>query len=236
MAKIFVIEDDDAIRNLVRLTLEMDEHTVIEAADGLSGIRQIEQLRKEASLPDLVLLDIMLPGMDGYEVCQKIQGDQVPVIFMTAKSSVMDKVFGLKLGADDYITKPFEPMELLARVEAHLRARSRYLDNREPEAKHRIQFGNLSVCPDERNVSLDGTVIPLTVKEYDLFLTFLDHLNCVLSREQLLDLVWGYDYLGGTRTVDMHVAQLRQKLNLHDTLETVYKIGYVLRGKKQVDT
>lgn len=232
MSRILIIEDDEAIRSLVRMTLEMDQHLVTEASDGIEGLRQLENMAAENLPPDLILLDIMLPGLDGYEVLRRIQDREIPVIFMTAKTSVTDRVFGLKLGADDYIAKPFEPMELLARVEAHLRARDRYRTKPADAAEEEIRFEDMIIRPSERSVSKSGKPIPLTAKEYDLLITLLSHRNKVLSREQLLELVWGFDYLGGTRTVDMHVAQLRQKLGLQESLETVYKVGYILRGKR----
>ncbi len=232
MSRILIIEDDEAIRHLVRLTLEMDQHTVEEASDGVEGLRQLEKMAAENLPPDLILLDIMLPGVDGYEVMRHLQDREIPIIFMTAKTSVTDRVFGLKLGADDYITKPFEPMELLARVEAHLRARERYRTKLADAAEGEIRFEDIMIRPGERSVTKSGKPVSLTAKEYDLLMTLLSHRNKVLSREQLLELVWGFDYLGGTRTVDMHVAQLRQKLGLQESLETVYKVGYILRGKR----
>jgi len=230
MSRILVIEDDDDIRQLVRLTLEMDHYSVTQAVDGPDGLKQIEKMTCDNCPPNLILLDIMLPGMDGYEVMSRIKDKNIPVIFMTAKTSIPDRVFGLKLGADDYISKPFEPLELLARVEAHLRARERYRKNavNEPEE---VRFGNVSICPNERSVHKDGVQIPLTAKEYDLLTLLIERKNTVLSREQILDLVWGFDYYGGTRTVDMHIAQLRKKLDLHDSLKTEYKVGYILRDK-----
>lgn len=228
MATILVVEDDEAIRNLVKMTLEMDGMTVITAGDGAEGIRIVEE-HKDAI--DLMLLDIMLPNADGYEVLTRIRDRHIAVIFMTAKSSVTDRIFGLKMGADDYITKPFEPMELLAKVNANLRMQERY------GAPHRgafnkIRFAGLEISPSERTVSRGGTEIALTAKEFELFLTLLEHRNQVMTREQLLDSVWGYDFYGGTRTVDMHIGQLRKKLGLYEQLETVYRVGYKLKDEK----
>lgn len=225
MSTILVIEDDEAIRNLVKMTLEMDGKSVLTAEDGVEGIRMVEEHGKAINL---ILLDIMLPGTDGYEVLSKIRDRQISVIFMTAKSSVTDRIFGLKLGADDYITKPFEPMELLARVDANLRMQER-LGAGNSRKSDRIHYAGLVVSPSERTVTRDGEEIALTAKEFTLFLTLLEHRNQVMTREQLLDMVWGYDFYGGTRTVDMHVGQLRKKLDLHEQLETVYRVGYKLK-------
>ena len=234
MGKILVIEDDESIRNLVKMTLEMDDHSVETISNGADAIKYIEECAEKGKKPDLMLLDIMLPGADGYEVFNKIKDNHIAVIFMTAKSSITDKVFGLKLGADDYITKPFEPMELLARVEANLRMQKRLEENTQNSLDDKIRFEDIIISPSERTVAKDGKNVSLTVKEFELFRMLLEHRNQVMTREQLLDSVWGYDFYGGTRTVDMHVGQLRKKLNLHEQLETVYKVGYKLKDMGEV--
>lgn len=234
MGKILVIEDDESIRNLVKMTLEMDNHTVETISNGSDGIKYIEECVENGEKPDLLLLDIMLPGADGYEVFDKIKDNHIAVIFMTAKSNITDKVFGLKLGADDYITKPFEPMELLARVEANLRMQKRLEENTQNALDDKIRFEDIIISPSGRTVAKDGKKVALTVKEFELFKMLLEHRNQVMTREQLLDSVWGYDFYGGTRTVDMHVGQLRKKLNLHKQLETVYKVGYKLKDMEEV--
>lgn len=234
MGRILVIEDDESIRNLVKMTLEMDNHTVETISNGSDGIKYIEECAENGEKPDLLLLDIMLPGADGYEVFNKIKDNHIAVIFMTAKSNITDKVFGLKLGADDYITKPFEPMELLARVEANLRMQKRLEENTQNALDDKIRFEDIIISPSERTVAKDGENVALTVKEFELFKMLLEHRNQVMTREQLLDSVWGYDFYGGTRTVDMHVGQLRKKLNLHKQLETVYKVGYKLKDMEEV--
>ena len=234
MGRILVIEDDESIRNLVKMTLEMDNHTVETISNGSDGIKYIEECAENGEKPDLLLLDIMLPGADGYEVFNKIKDNHIAVIFMTAKSNITDKVFGLKLGADDYITKPFEPMELLARVEANLRMQKRLEENTQNSLDDKIRFEDIIISPSERTVAKDGKNVSLTVKEFELFRMLLEHRNQVMTREQLLDSVWGYDFYGGTRTVDMHVGQLRKKLNLHKQLETVYKVGYKLKDMEEV--
>lgn len=217
MANILVVEDEDSIRDLIKMTLSMENYTTEEADNGQSAFQMIQE-----NTFDLILLDIMLPQMDGYQLLAKIKDKDIPVIFLTAKISLQDKVFGLKLGADDYITKPFEPMELLARIETVLR-RCRKVQ------KRGIKYRDIEINEQERTVKKDGKEISLTTKEFDLFLMLAENPNIVFSREQLLDKVWGYDYYGGTRTVDMHVKQLRQKLDLKDSLETVFKIGYKLK-------
>lgn len=219
MAKILIVEDDSTIRNLILLTLQMENYNAIAAEDGEVAINKLDE--EEI---DLILLDIMLPKIDGYGVLHKIQNKNIPVIFLTAKSSIQDKVMGLKLGADDYITKPFEPLELLARIEALLR-RSR-VDKKKSEA---ITFKHIMVLENERTVTMNNEEIYLTPKEFDLLLEFLNHKNIVLTREVLLNKIWGYDFCGETRTVDMHVKRLREKLNLKDYLRTMYKVGYKLR-------
>ena len=234
MGRILVIEDDESIRNLVKMTLKMDNHTVETISNGSDGIKYIEECAENGEKPDLLLLDIMLPGADGYEVFNKIKDNHIAVIFMTAKSNITDKVFGLKLGADDYITKPFEPMELLARVEANLRMQKRLEENTQNALDDKIRFEDIIISPSERTVAKDGENVALTVKEFELFKMLLEHRNQVMTREQLLDSVWGYDFYGGTRTVDMHVGQLRKKLNLHKQLETVYKVGYKLKDMEEV--
>ncbi|GAA0123581.1 response regulator transcription factor [Clostridium faecium] len=218
MAKILIVEDDSTIRNLILLTLQMENYDAIAAEDGEIAISKLD----EEDI-DLILLDIMLPKIDGYGVLHEIQKKNIPVIFLTAKSSIQDKVMGLKLGADDYVTKPFEPLELLARIEALLR-RSKV--DKKSEA---IVFKHIMVLENERTVTMDNEEIYLTPKEFDLLLEFLNHKNIVLTREVLLNKIWGYDFYGETRTVDMHVKRLREKLNLKDYLQTIYKVGYKLK-------
>lgn len=224
MTKILIVEDEDSIRELIKMTLSMEAYETEEADNGELAFKMIQ----EQDL-DLILLDIMLPKIDGYQLLSKIKDKDIPVIFLTAKSSLQDRVFGLKLGADDYITKPFEPMELLARIETVLR-RCKKRENRRNEEKTVILYHDIEINERERTVTREGREISLTAKEYDLFLMLVKNQNIVFSREQLLDQVWGYDYYGGTRTVDMHIKQLRQKLNLKETLETVFKVGYKLKA------
>lgn len=215
MRTILVVEDDIAIRDLITINLEMVGYKVLNAGDGLSAQRIIE---KESL--DLVLLDVMLPKMDGFTLITNIRDKKVPVIFVTAKESVLDKVKGLRLGADDYIVKPFETMELLARIEVVLR---RY-GTVEPVVK----FKHVEINTDQRIVKIGDKIIDLTLKEYELLLLFLQNKNIALSREQILERVWNFDYEGETRTVDIHVQRLRDKLSLKDYIKTVFKVGYRL--------
>lgn len=213
--RILIVEDDEPIRNLITINLEMVGYQVIACADGLEAM----ELLKTTSV-DLVLLDVMIPGMDGFSLIQQINTDEVPVIFLTAKESVLDRVKGLRLGADDYIIKPFETIELIARIETTLR---RYHKN-----SGTIQFHNIEISLDQRIVKKDGEFIYLTAKEFDLFELFLQNKNIALTREQILEKVWGFDYLGLTRTVDIHVQRIRDKLDLKDNIKTVFKVGYRL--------
>lgn len=215
MKKILVVEDDKSIRDLISINLEIVGYRPISAGDGLTAKKIIE----EAHL-DLVLLDVMLPKIDGFTLISQIRHKGIPVIFVTAKESVLDRVTGLRLGADDYIVKPFEVIELLARIEVVFR--------RYDIGPKLIKFNNLEVLPDQRIVRLEGDLVELTYKEFDLLILFLQNKNIALSRDQILERVWGFDYPGETRTVDIHVQRLRDKLNLKDNIKTVFKVGYRL--------
>lgn len=213
---ILVVEDDDGIRDLIEINLSMVGYNIYTATDGEEGKNIF--LKEEI---DLALLDIMLPKIDGFELVEIIKQKDIPVIFITAKDSVYDKVKGLRLGADDYIVKPFENIELLARIEAVAR---RY-------EKHDkvIIFKDITIYTEKRIVKQNDKIVELTLKEYELLLSFVLNKNIALSREQLLDNVWGIDYIGETRTVDIHVQRLREKLKLKESIKTVYKIGYRLQ-------
>lgn len=213
--KILVVEDEDAIRDLICINLELVGYEVFSVEDGISARDFLEKQKV-----DLILLDVMIPGIDGFTLIEEIKKYNKPIIFVTAKESVVDRVKGLRLGAEDYIVKPFEIMELLARIEVVLR---RY--NKE---KQIIKFKNIEVDVDKRVVRLDNEEVYLTAKEYDLLLLFLQNKNMAISREQILDKVWGFSYEGETRTVDIHVQRIREKLKLKDFLKTVFKIGYRL--------
>lgn len=213
--RILVVEDEAAIRDLITINLEMVGYDVLAVGDGIAAK---ELLQKE--VVDLVLLDVMIPGIDGFTLIQHINTDEIPVIFVTAKESVLDRVKGLRLGADDYIVKPFETIELIARIETALR---RY-------KKHNqiLHFKHIDVYTQQRIVKSYGKEVALTAKEYDLLELFLQNKNRALSREQILECVWGFDYLGMTRTVDIHVQRIREKLDLKEYIRTIFKIGYRL--------
>ena len=183
--------------------------------DGLEAFHIIE---KENF--DLILMDIMLPGMDGFELMNRIKDLNIPVIFLTAKNGLVDKVTGLKSGAEDYIVKPFETVELLARIEVVLR---RYSKN-----SNCIEFKNLKIYEEERIIKKDDEIIDLTLKEFELMLILVKNKNMALSREYLLEKIWGYEYMGETRTIDTHIQKIRKKLDIADNIKTIYKIGYRL--------
>lgn len=224
--KILVVEDDDGVRGLIRMTLEMDGYEVQEAIDGQQAE---EALQKDF---DLALLDIMLPGKDGMQLLPEFREKNIPVIFLTARGTVSDKVLGLKSGAEDYITKPFEPLELLARIQVVLR-RNHKAETTEQKTDEILCYGNVTMNVSAHTVSLNQVLVGLTEKEFELLHFLLIHEGQALSREQILDQVWGYAYFGGTRTVDVHVSSLRSKLCLTNDLETVYKLGYRLRSRKE---
>ena len=227
MGKILIVEDEANIRQLVRYNLEKEGFQVMEAADGLQGLRTAQREK-----PDLVLLDLMLPGMDGLEVCRTLKGAPVtaalPIIMLTAKAEEVDKIIGLELGADDYMTKPFSPRELIARIKAVLRR-----SQKEIALPGELQVGRLRFNFLRYEVSMGGVKLELTPKEYELLKMLATNLGKVFTREQLLEKVWGYEYFGDTRTVDVHVRHLRAKMAADpataDMLETVRGFGYRLR-------
>lgn len=219
MKKILIVDDEEKIRELVKMNLELAGYECFEAEDGISAINQLEKVN-----PDLALLDIMLPYKDGFEISEEFLKRNVSVIFLTAKESLQDKVKGLRLGADDYIVKPFESLELLARVEAVLRRRG--MDN------NKFLYKNVKVDFSERKVLVNNKIIELTSQEFLLLEVLIKNKNLALSREKLIESAWGYDYLGDTRTVDIHIQRLRKKLNWEDVIVTVYKYGYRLEINK----
>lgn len=215
MNKILIIEDEKAINELIRINLSDAGYLCKCAFDGLQGADLIE---KESF--DLILLDIMLPKVDGYELMEYIRPLNIPVIFLTAKADVKDRVKGLKMGAEDYIVKPFEIIELLARVETVLR--------RFDKVSHYLSVYDVSVDTLSRVVKKGDQVINLTVKEYELLLLFLRNKNIALFRDRIYELVWQESYRGDSRTVDLHVQRMRKKIGLEDKIVSVYKIGYRL--------
>lgn len=219
MANILVVDDEKVIRDLISLTLIMENHLVTTAENGEAALELVN-----SSEFDLVILDIMLPKLNGIEVLKRIKSNRLPVIFLSAKASLQDKITGLNLGAEDYITKPFEPQELVARINVLLRR------NRATITNDVVLFHHIKVHKKQHIVSVHGKEVYLTSKEFELLNTFLENINIVLSREVLINKVWGYDYFGETRTVDSHVKNLREKLDLKQYLETVFKVGYILKS------
>jgi two-component system alkaline phosphatase synthesis response regulator PhoP len=210
--KVLVVEDDQSISDLIRMNLEIAGYEALQAYDGRAAL---DLLNREVF--HMVILDVMLPEMSGFDILQEMKRRGLPVIFLTARDQISDKVRALNLGADDYMVKPFEAVELIARMAAVLR---RY------RSRPRIIIRDLEICMEERVVRKQGQEIYLTHKEFELLALFIQNQAIALSREQILEHVWGYDYMGDTRTVDMHVQRLRSKLGLQDAIVTVYKIGY----------
>lgn len=213
MNRILIVEDEHSISEMTRLCLSKNGYICETADNGLTALEMVEK-----NTYDLILLDIMLPEIDGYEMLDYIKQYSVPVIFVTAKSSVKDRVKGLKLGAEDYITKPFDLEELLARVEAVLR--------RFHKAERNISFGDIIIDTLAHTVTKSGENISLSAKEYELLLYFMRNKNIALYREIIYEQVWHEPYYGNTRTIDLHVQRIKKKLNLGDAIESVYKIGY----------
>ncbi len=213
MAHILIVEDDPAINELIARNLKLVGHFYTQAFDGINAVR----LAGEISA-DLILLDVMLPGLDGFVVMKKIS--PVPVIFLTARDGLEYKLKGLSLGADDYIVKPFEILELLARVEAVLRRTKKNADT--------FSLDQVTVDLLGRKVTAGGKRIELSPQEYQLLEVLIINRNIALSREKLLELAWGYDYAGETRTVDTHIQKLRSKLGWESRIKTIYKVGYRL--------
>ncbi|MGE7184529.1 response regulator transcription factor [Peribacillus sp. NPDC006672] len=223
---ILVVDDEEDMRNLVEMYLLNSGYRCLQAANGKEAISMVETQEV-----DLILLDIMMPGMDGFSVCEKIRENwEIPVIFVSAKGEEWDKVKGLKLGGDDYIVKPFNPGELVARVEAVLR-RTGKLSLKEEDQNH-VGFGKISLNLRSRTVLVEGTPINLTLKEFELLLFLMRHKSQALSREQLLENVWNGEYGGSLRTVDTHIKTLRMKLSAADYIQTVWGIGYKIEEKK----
>lgn len=221
---VLVIEDDRHILELLRVCLEQEGYRVVTEENGARGM---EKARRERF--DLIILDLMLPGKDGFSICRELSaggGHKTPILILTAKGDEADRVLGLRLGADDYVVKPFSTRELAARVEAILRRTAR--DERSNGEE--LSRGELTINPARRLVAVDDQTINLTPKEFDLLYLLARHPGRVFSREELIDRVWGYDYAGGSRTVDEHVKNLRRKLKHggagRDYLRTVWAVGY----------
>ena len=213
MLQILVVEDAQSISNLIKINLTRAGYACDCAYDGLAAVDMLDKKPY-----DLVLLDIMLPGADGYEIMDYIAPLEIPVIFLTAKASVADRVKGLRMGADDYLTKPFEIIELLARVESVLR--------RYHKTEQVLTEGDLVIDTASRTVTKKGETISLTKKEFDLLLLFVRNKNIALYRETIYERIWGGEYMGDSRTVDLHVQRMRKKAGLEEQIQTVYRVGY----------
>ncbi len=218
MIKILIVEDDENIVKMLEATVSIAGYESEVCNDGKTAIEKINDNEY-----DLVLLDVMLPNFNGFQVMEYIDSEKTPVIFLTALQDVTDKVKGLKLGAEDYIVKPFEAVELLARIEVILR--------RKHKNKTILKYGDIVVDISKHTIKKQGKEITLTPKEFELIVFFMQNLDIALTRERLLSAVWGYEYMGETRTVDTHVQQIRKKLSLQDSLITVPKLGYRLESR-----
>ena len=230
--KILVVDDEKPISDIVKFNLDKEGYDVVTAYDGEEALKKVE-----AESPDLILLDLMLPKIDGLEVARQIRKEHdTPIIMLTAKDSEIDKVLGLELGADDHVTKPFSNRELVARVKANLRrtASSNAASNEEDEANKELEVGDLTIHPDAYTVSKRGENIELTHREFELLHYLARHLGQVMTREHLLQTVWGYDYFGDVRTVDVTVRRLREKIEDNPShpewLVTRRGVGYYLRN------
>lgn len=219
MQKILIVEDAEAISNLIKINLTAEGYHCTCAYDGKTGADYIE---KESF--DLVLLDIMLPQIDGYELLEYIKPIGTPVIFLTAKGAVNDRIKGLKLGADDYIVKPFQIGELTARVEALLR--------RYGKINKKLSFADVEIDMVSRTVKRSGVLVELTVKEFDLLVELVQNKNVALYRDRLYEKVWGEVFMGDTRTLDSHIQRLRRKLNWEKQIKTVFRVGYRLEDSE----
>ena len=226
MARVLIVEDDDAMAVALKDGFETEGHKVILARDGEAGLRAARE-----DSPELMILDVMLPKLSGHDVCRQLRGEgaRLPIIMLTARGQEIDKVVGLKLGADDYITKPFSFMELLARVEAVLRRTSAA-----PQKIDSYGFGDVTVDFPAGTVVKGGEPVELSARELRLLRFFVEHRGEVVSREQLLDTVWGYGNMPFTRTVDMHIAKLRKKIEDKPTdpkhIITIHRLGYKFTG------
>ena len=217
MQKILIVEDEEPISNLIKINLTAEGYSCTCASHGKTAADILENENF-----DLVLLDIMLPGINGYELLEYIKPLEIPVIFITAKSDVDDRIKGLKMGADDYISKPFQVGELTARVEAVLR--------RYGKAGKKLSLGDVEVDTESRVVCKAGKPVDLTVKEYELLVELMQNKNVALYRERLYEKVWGGEFAEDTRTLDSHIQRIRRKLNWEDRIKTVFRVGYRLEG------
>ncbi len=216
---VLVVEDESSIASFVALYLKNAGYRVQTAGTGQDALDTLSRER-----PDLIVLDLMLPDIDGIEVCRRVRrGSDIPILMLTARDEDVDKIIGLEVGADDYLTKPFNPRELVARVKSILR---RAVPERREPQERQLKHGVLEIDAGRREVHVDGKEVQLAPKEFDLLWELLDHRGLVLTRDQLLERVWGYTFAGDTRTVDVHVRQLRRKLGEASPIVTVWGVGY----------
>lgn len=232
--KVLVVDDEPSIVKLVQFNLEKEGLQVEVASDGERALEKVKEAR-----PDLIVLDLMLPKVDGLEVCKQIRKENghLPILMLTAKTEEFDKVLGLELGADDYMTKPFSPRELVARVKAIFRRMEALREAGVPEKKKELKVGELEIDREGYEVLRKGDPVDLTPKEFELLIYLAGHRGKVLSRDQLLNAVWDYDYIGDTRIVDVHVSHLRDKIEEDSRnpvyIKTVRGIGYKFEGPKE---
>lgn len=219
--RILIVDDEERIREMIKEYISLEGYIIDEASDGMDGINLFKQNKYS-----LIILDVMMPKMDGWSVCREIRkSSHVPVIMLTARGEEYDKLFGFELGVDDYIVKPFSPKELLARIKAIIRRSA--IQKIETQKENKAVFEGLIIEYDSRNVYVDGEIVDLTPKEYELLNFFSKNTNRVFSREQLLTEVWGYDFTGDDRTVDSHVKMLRESLKQYRKfIVTVWGTGY----------
>jgi len=224
-AKILIIDDEPSIHTVITAYLQAEGYEFLSVMDGQTGLQAARTFK-----PDVIILDVMLPGMDGVEVLTNLRRESnVYVIMLTARAEETDKIIGLSVGADDYLTKPFSPRELIARIKAVLRRLQN--TNKMPESNSSLEFSHILIDTSERRVWVDKQLIELTAVEFDLLVTLAQHQGMVLSREQLLEKAWGYDYFGDTRVVDVHIGHVRQKLGEDRFIETIRGVGYRFEDK-----
>lgn len=227
--KIMIVDDDQHIAELISLYLSKEGYETMEIYDGREAVEKVGSFQ-----PNMMILDLMLPGMDGYKVCTEIRKiSDIPVIMLTAKGETFDKVLGLELGADDYMVKPFDSKELVARVKAVLR-RYEQKPAKKEEKNKKLVFSNLEINISNYTVQYNGEYVGFPPKEFELLHYLAEHPNQVFTREQLLDRIWGYEYIGDTRTVDVHIKRIREKLNKQEenwSIKTVWGVGYKFEVK-----
>ncbi len=229
---VFIVDDEKNICELIRLYVEKEGYSTCVSHDGEDAVKKFKELR-----PDIVLLDIMLPKKDGWQVCREIRGiSDTPIIMLTAKGELFDKVLGLELGADDYIVKPFEPKELVARIKAVLR-RSTSSGSAPEESSQELKFDSLTINRDTYEVYLSDKLIEMPPKEFELLYFLASNTNKVFTRDQLLNEIWGYEFFGDSRTIDVHIKRIREKIETEETqalnwqLKTIWGVGYKFEVK-----